>query len=225
METLEKIKEFKCNVKLKDDYKCMNCTKRKLCRYCPARFYLETHDYCNPPEFYCNLSNLIMNTFEKKFVFKTFDYNNKIDLDYCSKMHEILKNDYIRKNGIETYNNNFDNDGFEKWVEMLRNDENYNIILCFNDDKLIGFLCYMIIDNDIILCEIQIIPEYQKKYGIFRKLFKELPKFDNISNVKSTIKKDNLHSIECFTNMGMKNTNGLWYEITYIDFKNWLNNK
>ncbi len=185
----------------------------------------ETDDYCNPPKSCCNLSNLIMNTSEKKFVFKTFDYNNKIDLDSCSKMHEILKNDYIKKNGIEIYNNSFDNDGFEKWVEMLRNDENYNIILCFDDDKLIGFLCYMIINNDIILCEIQIIPEYQKKYGIFRKLFKELPKFDNISNVKGTIKKDNFHSIECFTNMGMKNTNGLWYEMTYIDFKNWLNNK
>ena len=101
---------------------------------------LEKHDYCNPPKFHCDISNLIMNTFEKKFVFKTFDYNNKIDLDSCSKMHEILKNYYIRKNGIETYNNSFDNDGFDKWVEMLRNDENYNIILCFDDDKLISYL-------------------------------------------------------------------------------------
>ena len=58
METKEKIIEFKC----------MNCSKRKLCRYCPAKFDLETHNYCNH-------SNLIMNTFENKFIFKT-SYKN-----------------------------------------------------------------------------------------------------------------------------------------------------
>ena len=31
---------------------------------------LEKHDYCNPPKLHCDISNLIMNTFEKKFVLK-----------------------------------------------------------------------------------------------------------------------------------------------------------
>lgn len=80
----------------------------------------------------------------------------------------------------------------------------------------------MIINNNLIICEIQIIPDYQKKYGIFRKLFKQIKTNEIIDKVKCTIKKTNTHSIECFTNMGMINTSGLWYEMNYNNFKNWL---
>lgn len=158
------------------------------------------------------------------FLFKHYNYINKISFENCKLMHNILKADYIKKNNINLYNKmNYETDGFQKWINMISNDKNYNIILCFDKEKLIGFLTYMIIEQNLILCEIQIIPEYQKKYRIFRKLLTEIPKLDNISKVKCTIKKNNLHSIECFTNIGMKNTNDLWYEIDYNNFIKWIN--
>ena len=145
--------------------------------------------------------------------FKHYNHNNKINLNYALNMHDILTKNYKKKISKEEFN---------KWFNMITNNKNYNIIICLDNNTLVGFLCYMIIDNDLIISEIQIIPSYQKKYGIFRKLFNEIQKCKNINKVKCTIKKTNTHSIECFTKMGMINTSGLWYEMNYNNFKDWL---
>lgn len=146
-------------------------------------------------------------------IFKKFDYINKITLNYTLDMYEILTKYYQKELTNEEFNN---------WFHMITNDKNYNIIICIDKNKMVGFLCYMIINNNLIICEIQIIPDYQKKYGIFRKLFKQIKTNEIIDKVKCTIKETNTHSIECFTNMGMINTSGLWYEMNYNNFKNWL---
>ena len=98
-------------------------------------------------------------------IFKNFDYINKITLNYTLDMYEILTKNYQKE---------LTNEEFNKWFNMITNNKNYNIIICLDNNTLVGFLCYMIIDNDLIISEIQIIPSYQKKYGIFRKLFKQI---------------------------------------------------
>lgn len=57
---------------------------------------------------------------------------------------------------------------------------------------------------------------------IFKKLFQEIKEYNNINKVKCTIKESNTHSIECFTHIGMINTIGFWYEMSYDKFKVWL---
>lgn len=52
-------------LKLKKEDRCYNCYKKKLCRYCPGRFYMETLSYTIPPEFYCELANKLIKEFDK----------------------------------------------------------------------------------------------------------------------------------------------------------------
>lgn len=79
-------------------------------------------------------------------------------------------------------------------------------------------------DNKILkLHEIQIIPEYQGKYKIFKMLLQHLPCLNNIDKIKCTIKDDNIHSIECFKNIGMTNKNDFWYQMDYKIFLSNIN--
>lgn len=154
----------------------------------------------------------------KEFIFSHYNFNNKISYEKGIIIHNILKDDYIEKNSIELYKQNFSKESFNKWFQMITEDKNYNIIICFDDKKIVGFLCYMTINSDLILCEIQIIPNYRKKYKIFKKLLQKIPKLDNILKVKCTIKNNNKHSVECFESIGMNNTINLWYELDYKIF-------
>jgi hypothetical protein len=158
----------------------------------------------------------------KKFTFEIYNYENKIEDNKILKLHEILKNDYIQKNGIELYNQKFNKDSYKNWYQLIKSN-NYNIVICYDNSNIVGFLCYMIDESDLILCEIQIIPEYQSKYKIFKMLLQHLPCLNNIDKIKCTIKDDNIHSIECFKNIGMTNKNDFWYQMDYKIFLSNIN--
>ena len=50
-------------LKFNKNNKCYTCHKKKLCRYCPGRFYLETKSYTIPPDFYCELADKLIEEF------------------------------------------------------------------------------------------------------------------------------------------------------------------
>lgn len=63
-EALSDMDKFTHSINFKNSNKCQNCYKRKLCRYCPGRFYLETGQYDVPPTFYCKLADLMLKEFK-----------------------------------------------------------------------------------------------------------------------------------------------------------------
>lgn len=160
-------------------------------------------------------------------MFEKYNNINKIQKSRYKEMHDILKTDFINRYGIDKYSN-FNEESYNKWINMIRNDTNYNIILYIIDNKIGGFICYIIDDSKLCLCEVQIKKEYQGKYQIFRKMLNELVidiKDKKITKVVATIDKDNEKSKKVFTHIGMVNTNKNWYEIEYNEFLKWINRK
>ena len=53
------------DLKFEENDKCYRCYKKKLCRYCPGRFHMETKSYKTPPDFYCELTDRLIKEFDK----------------------------------------------------------------------------------------------------------------------------------------------------------------
>ena len=109
-------------------------------------------------------------------MFEIYNSNNKIPENRYLEMNDILIKDYILRKGLEEYKKRekiFKEEGFEYWKSMILNDPNYNIILYAIDEKIVAFICYMLIEDSVCLAEIQIIKEYQGKNNIFRKILQK----------------------------------------------------
>ena len=163
-------------------------------------------------------------------MFELYNYNHKIPESRLLEMHDILIKDFINKKGILEYNEkkeSFNKEGFDKWKSMLLNDPNYNIILYIIDNRVVGFICYLYMDKDVCLSEVQIIKEYQGKYGILRQMLKSLlSEINKDSNrIIETIDNTNEKSKNVFTHIGFINTNDNWYEISIQDLEKWVNKK
>ena len=162
-------------------------------------------------------------------MFEIYNSNNKIPENRYLEMNDILMKDYILRKGLEEYKKRekiFKEEGFEYWKSMILNDPNYNIILYVIDEKIVAFICYMLIEDSVCLAEIQIIKEYQGKNNIFRKIlqkFVEEIKNKNYKKISATIDKDNQKSRAVFSHVGMINTKNNWFEISIEPLEKWLN--
>lgn len=93
------------------------------------------------------------------------------------------------------------------------------------NNEIVAFCAYMYVSKGLCLSEVQIKCEYQGKYDILRKLLKEvIEKCDKDKSkiICGTINPKNIKSINVFTHIGMKNTEGKWYEISYDDLIRWI---
>ncbi len=81
-----------------------------------------------------------------------YSYENKISLDKCNQMLDILVSFYNDLNGKE----NNTKEMRDTWINMVRNTKDYFILLFYKDSELLGFINYMYLDNDLMLSEIQI---------------------------------------------------------------------
>lgn len=162
-------------------------------------------------------------------MFEIYNSNNKIPENRYLEMNDILIKDYILRKGLEEYKKRekiFKEEGFEYWKSMILNDPNYNIILYAIDEKIVAFICYMLIEDSVCLAEIQIIKEYQGKNNIFRKIlqkFVEEIKNKNYKKISATIDKDNQKSRAVFSHVGMINTKNNWFKISIETLEKWLN--
>ena len=162
-------------------------------------------------------------------MFEIYNSNNKIPENRYLEMNDILIKDYILRKGLEEYKKRekiFKEEGFEYWKSMILNDPNYNIILYVIDEKIVAFICYMLIEDSVCLAEIQIIKEYQGKNNIFRKIlqkFVEEIKNKNYKKISATIDKDNQKSRAVFSHVGMINTKNNWFKISIETLEKWLN--
>ena len=156
-------------------------------------------------------------------MFEIYNSNNKMPENRYLEMNDILRK------GLEEYKKRekiFKEKGFEYWKSMILNDPNYNIILYVIDEKIVAFICYMLIEDSVCLAEIQIIKEYQGKNNIFRKIlqkFVEEIKNKNYKKIPATIDKDNQKSRAVFSHVGMINTKNNWFKISIETLEKWLN--
>ena len=147
-------------------------------------------------------------------------YNGEtIDDNFLYEMHSILVENYNKINNKD----NSSTDMFNKWISMIRTTKNYNILLCLDNTKLVGFTCYTYFDMGLMLSEIQIKKEYQGKYNLLKNMLHNvLVNSDNTySKVYCTINNNNTKSKEVFTHIGFKNIKGVLYEIDKIDLMKW----
>ena len=75
-------------------------------------------------------------------------YNGKtIDNTFLNEMHNIIVENYNKINNKDNSNDEM----YNEWVNMIRTTEDYNILICSDNDKLVGFICYTYLDIGLIL--------------------------------------------------------------------------
>lgn len=222
-ETLKKIRHGICNLKISENSKCKTCYKRKLCRYCPGRFYLETGKYDMPPKEYCELCDKLMEEFKPKFSYLYFTPDRRINKKYYESIYEILINNENKINGVDIASK----EKYDKWVETILIAPNYYIIICKINDEVVGFIAYTYIEMGLMISEIQIKEEYQGKFDILRKLLNEfIKKVDKkYDKALATINSKNIKSQKAFTHIGFVNKKGILYEIPLEKLCDWVNKK
>ena len=91
----------------------------------------------------------------------------------------------------------------------------------------VAFISYCIMEKGLCLSEVQIKKQFQGKHDILRKMLKQViisTKNYKCDNVCCTIR-NNQHSVDVFTHIGMKNTKDCWYEISIADLLKWIDKK
>lgn len=210
-------------LKLKKEDKCYNCYKKKICRYCPGRFKMETLSYTKPPKFYCDLADRLIKEFD--IMFELYDNKNKITKNKYDVIYKFIIDNYLdrfkdkKRDEVDTI------DAYNNWVNMILNTQNYNILLYYKNNKIIGFIAFMYIDNYLCLSEVQFDINYKNK-GYLKDMLKEVidrsdkSKYDKIYG---NINKNNELSKNVFTHIGFKNPEKNRYEISYNDLLKWIN--
>lgn len=212
-----------CLLKFNSNSKCRNCYKRKLCRYCPGRFYLETGSYEKAPNHYCELSDLLLSEFKPKYSFTFFIPEDRIDNKNIDLIFKILKENEQKINTQE-----ITDEMKNEWVNMILNTPDYYIIVCKINDEVVAFLSYCIVDIGLMLSEIQIKEEFQGKLNIFKKIMNEFISKVNINEynkIYATINSKHTKSKEVFTHIGFINKSGILYEANTKDILEWLEKK
>ena len=157
----------------------------------------------------------------KSFSYELFDYDNKIPKDKYDKIYKIL----VENENIITNKDNSSKEMYDKWVNMISNTKDYNILLCYKDNIIVGFIAFMYLDIGLMLSEIQIKKEYQSKYNILKNMLKELLNVSDKNKYEylyGTISSHNEKSRNVFTHIGFKNEKGILYKIKYDDLFKWI---
>lgn len=202
-------KEFKKskNMCISYNYKCENCYKKSICRYCPGRFKLETGSYIEPPEWYCNTANAIIDEFcVDGFIYHKGNLISDIDFE---NMFSLLKENYKDLYEIKQ-------DDFLIWKNNVKDSDNINTYILKENNNIIGYIQYVKNENDICLSEIQIKDEYKGDKKTFKKLIRDFIILSGITSdtiVYGNINPNNSKSKNVFTHIGFVNKNGNRYDI------------
>ncbi len=137
-----------------------------------------------------------------------FEYLNKNDFSVSApELFFILHTNMslIAPTG-NTYNEDYLS-WSDAYGEAFERNENRKIVLIKEtENKIVGFFAYSVSEDVFKMEEIQILPELQSKYGIFKKLylfvFKNLP--PNIKYVEAFANKKNKKSIAILKHLGLE---------------------
>lgn len=154
-------------------------------------------------------------------------YDNNININVVQKMYEILiENLFITYPSFLKERDKYDNkDNFNKWYLSIKNSDNYKIMIYYDNNEIIGFFNYAIIDNELWITEVQIMPFFKKK-GILKQFLKQFIltiNFKKYNKVYLHINSNNFISQEVFKHIGFKEEKNTIYSININDLNKYLN--
>lgn len=142
--------------------------------------------------------------------------------DYILKqMYEILiSNLFITYPDLEK--DKHDNkENCLKWINMIKSNNDYHVVVYEENNKVIGYLNYMVIENKMWICETQVKDKNKK---ILKKLITYYVKLKDVSTydkVTIHINSNNILSQKIFTHIGFKLISNTLYEISMKDLTKW----
>ncbi len=153
-------------------------------------------------------------------------YDNNIEENILRQMYNILiENLFITyPNFLKDKNKHDNKENYDMWTNMIKKTKNYKVITYTENDKIIGFLNYSVIDNNLWISEVQIKNDYKNR-GILKKLIKkfvlleETKKYDNVT---IHINDNNIVSKKVFTRIGFKPIGNTLYNISLKNMIKWL---
>ena len=154
-------------------------------------------------------------------------YDNNIEDNVLRQMYNILiENLFITYPDFLKEKNKHDNkENYDMWTNMIKETKNYKVITYTENNKVVGFLNYSIIEGNLWISEVQIKNDYKNK-GILKKLIKKFVLLDEIKKYDSItihINDRNNVSKKVFTHIGFKPTSNTLYKISMKDIIKWLN--
>ncbi len=154
-------------------------------------------------------------------------YSNNIKENILIQMYNILiENLFITYPKFLEEKEKHDNkENYKKWSNMIINTNNYYVINYFQNNEIIGFLNFCIIDKELWISEVQIKNKYKNK-KIMKSLIKYFTSLNICNNYKSVtihINKDNILSKKVFSHIGFKSIGNTLYKIEIINLKKWSN--
>lgn len=153
-------------------------------------------------------------------------YDNNIEDNVLRQMYNILiENLFITYPDFLKEKNKHDNkENYDMWTNMIKETKNYKVITYTENNKVVGFLNYSIIEGNLWISEVQIKNDYKNK-GILKKLIKKFVLLDEIKKYDSItihINDRNNVSKKVFTHIGFKPTSNTLYKISMKDIIKWL---
>ena len=121
--------------------------------------------------------------------------------------------------------NKHDNkENYDMWTNMIKETKNYKVITYTENNRVVGFLNYSIIEGNLWISEVQIKNDHKNR-GILKKLIKRFALLDEMKKYDSItihINDNNSVSKKVFTHIGFKPTSNTLYKISMKDIIKWL---
>lgn len=202
--------------------KCKNCKYIALCRYCPGKFEMSTHDFQKPHPWFCELGKKVYEKFVAGIRIIKKQYLTQAEI---SKLFEIISRNMsdigfeIGKKDKSVWEKNLENN-------LLRND--FFLFVIYKDGIIVGFIELGVYDEKLFLSELQLC-EQVKNSRILLKTIQTLMKNDNFEHFNEiyfNINKNNFKSIKTFEHLGgeciKRNEKSVCYKIKRGIIDNYL---
>lgn len=149
------------------------------------------------------------------------EYNNDNKITILKEIYEILIDNVC----LIYPNTKKDKEKYNKWFNSIMNSKDYNIITYSINNKIIAFLSYDIIDNNLWISEVQVKDNYKNK-GILKELLNHFILNDIINNYNEIyihINNQNIISQTVFKHIGFKLKDNTIYTIEINELKQYTN--
>lgn len=180
------------------DNKCMQCKFINICRYCPARFYLENKSYEHPPKWCCELTQDIYNNFISGFrvIKKTFFTDKELN-ELCE-----IESENMKSLGLSITEQ--DKILWKQNMQKNLNDDNFLCFVGYLDGKICAFVTFFISNKQIWVSEFELNKSVQNTKIIYKiiKFLCNIQNFGEFDSLFFKINKTNQKSKRTFSHLG-----------------------
>ena len=178
--------------------KCEKCKYLSICRYCPAKFFMETNNYEVPPSWYCEFSNAVFDNYISGY---RFIRKKLLTSEEVEQLYSIIAEN-MRSLGFDVKEGDKDL-WCNRLIQDIRNNTFYLFVIYFNG-KICGFVEIFETADGLFLSEFEIASWCQGTRVILFAINKLLnySEFKNFNTIKFKINKTNKLSEKTFKHLG-----------------------